>query len=314
MHKMVDGNPKPRIHPIWMMAIFCTLMAVCSGPAYNANAFRGFLRESKFLSDLHDPESLLIESGKIFQTIDVMFGVVVGLVFNFGGPRLAQAIGYISFSLGLVLMMSSKTLWFALLLQGVAAVFILNSSLHLANLFERGNKFAISVLSSAVEISVFVFPGLRLGITYGISPAVMIYALTGVAMFGVVVTILLIPGEPFFPKSELSKKIIEEDAWEKSLSEEAVMTGNKPDARDLWVDPEANTETTPLTNIQLRPSRVSISFAALLDDSHAVRKSKDSFLSQLLSFEWMLITLVFSFFIFRVRSDRFKMMIRQIQS
>lgn len=319
LQKMASKNgsyvgPQPRLHPIGMVVVFGIFLTLFAGPAYNSNGFRSFLRESGFLEGSPNPESLLIESGKIFQTMDVMLGAVVGLVFDFAGPRITHALGYVFFGTSLFLMMRWYTLWYGMLLQGCAAVFLLNSAIHIANLFERGSKFAVSIITSTVEVGFILYPGLSFACTIGAPPKILMATLIGLCVAGGVATLLLFPNEPFFPRNQQSRlKLVMNDDAE-------VVTGQKPDYRDDWGDPEkvipSDARTVPidessslleLRNDTKRASRMSVSMIGLMEGSPSSNigrhRREGSFLSQLLSLEWILITLVFTFMVFRVSSN-----------
>lgn len=308
-------GPEPRIHPIWMVAIFSFLIAVCCGPAYNFNAFRGFLRESGFLDGAPDAAELVTESGKIFQTVDIIFGCIVGLIYEIAGPRISHGLGYVFFAVGILLMSSWKSLWFGMALQGASSVFLLNTVLHLSNLFTRGSKFVMAFFSAIVELATFIFPALRFGLSLNISGTTLLWALTSIPVIGLIATILLFPDEPFFPRSEEVREAISSKPRKTSLSQDEVRSYSKPDSRDHWGndietlskggDSESSTLISPSTSVQAPPmriqrlSRLSISLAALAEPKETPKIGKGVW-SLLLSPEWLLITIVFSFFVFRV--------------
>lgn len=302
----MDEGPAPKIRPVLMMAIFSSLIGICAGPAYNSNAARGFLRDSGFLFGSPKPEQLLAEGIKIFQTIDVMSGGIVGLIFELAGPRITHTLGYIFFGIGIILMTDWRTLWFGMFLQGAASCFLVSSALHLANLHEKRNKFALCVLSSAAELTVFVFPALRIGLLNGLSTYSLMSIFLGVPCVGVLMTLILFPDEPFFPRSESSRLTLNRESFEEERM--------KVDERDRWnedisshnIDIITSSESTPLViRDRNRISAMSISMVAMSDPPSKIRPVEESFQSQLLSTEWILITLLFTFFIFRVRPDIF---------
>lgn len=316
-----------KIHPVWMAVVFGSLIAVCSGPAYNFNAFRAFLRESGFLTGTEHPEQLLSDACKIFQTMDIVFGGVSGIIYEFTGPKVAHSLGYALFAIGVLLVSNWQGLWYGMALQGAASVLLFSTVLHISNLFERGSKFVLSTLSCVVELSNFVFPILRLGLMCHMSATLLLWLLVGVPISGIIVTLLLFPNKPFLPRTIESNKVLACQSGQTVEKEKAVDQGPKlsisrPSTRgeifsssaekvNVLLDVNQGNEHPSFlrseTPVSINPdayhrlSNLSVSVAALAEPYEGL-ESQQGLRSQIGSFEWVFITIFFSFFVFRVSS------------